>query len=151
DILAAWVDAGMPRGDDKDLPRPIDWPAGWVHGKPDRVFQMPEEFSVPAEGTLPYQYWMINTGFTEDKWVRIAEARPGTASVVHHIVAYILKDGQREPGLPDGTLSVLAAWAPGDVGLVCPPDTALRIPKGAKIRLEMHYTPNGKAVKDRSS
>ena len=25
------------------------------------------------------------------------------------------------------------------------------MPKGAKLRFEMHYTPNGKAVKDRSS
>jgi hypothetical protein len=37
------------------------------------------------------------------------------------------------------------------LGLVCPPDTALRVPKGAKLRLEMHYTPNGTAQKDRSS
>src|SRR5581483_12501386 len=37
------------------------------------------------------------------------------------------------------------------LGLVCPPDTALRIPKGAKLRLEMHYTPNGTATKDRST
>jgi hypothetical protein len=37
------------------------------------------------------------------------------------------------------------------LGLVCPPDTALRIPKGAKLRFELHYTPNGKVVKDRSS
>jgi hypothetical protein len=48
-------------------------------------------------------------------------------------------------------MSVLVGWAPGDLGLVCPPDTALRIPKGARLRLEMHYTPNGTAVKDRSS
>src|SRR5207253_788955 len=34
---------------------------------------------------------------------------------------------------------------------VCPPDTALRLPKGSRLRFEMHYTPNGTAVKDRSS
>jgi hypothetical protein len=46
---------------------------------------------------------------------------------------------------------VLVGWAPGDLGLVCPPDMALRLPKGCKLLFEMHYTPNGKAVKDRSS
>src|SRR6202011_6141437 len=97
------------------------------------------------------KHWLVDPKFTEDKWVRIAEARPGAAGVVHHIVAYILQDGQRQPFSPDGTISILVGWAPGDLGLVCPPDTALRIPKGAKLRFEVHYTPNGKAVKDRSS
>lgn len=149
--LAAWVDAGMPRGDEKDLPAPIAWPQGWALGEPDMVVQMPEAFEVPAEGSLPYQYWVVDTHFTEDRWVQKAEARPGAAGVVHHIVAYVLKEGQRQPFQADGTLSVLVGWAPGDLGLQCPPDTALRIPKGAKLRFELHYTPNGKAVKDRSA
>jgi mono/diheme cytochrome c family protein len=150
DTLAAWVDAGMPRGDDKDLPTPVEWPEGWLHGKPDRVFEMPEEYSVPATGVVPYQNWVVETGFTEDKWVRIAEARPGNRAVVHHVSVFIVKPGEPE-SLPDGSVSIMVSWTPGDLGLVCPPDTALRIPKGAKIRIEMHYTPNGTAAKDRSS
>jgi peroxiredoxin len=151
DTLTAWVDGGVARGDAKDLPKPIDWPRGWIHGKPDLIISMPEEFEVPADGTLPYKNWYIDTKFTEDKWVRIAEARPGTPSVVHHVVVYILREGERGPIGRDGNLSILVGWAPGDLGLVCPPDTALRVPKGARLRFEMHYTPIGKAVKDRSS
>lgn len=151
ETVAAWVEAGMPKGDDKDLPPTPKFADGWVHGQPDLVISMPEEFEVPAQGSLPYQHWEIDPGFKEDKWVRIAEARPGVASVVHHIVAYILAPGQRQPFQPDGTLSVLVGWAPGDLGLVCPPDIAMRIPKGSRIRFELHYTPNGVKVKDRSS
>jgi peroxiredoxin len=151
ETLAAWEDGGMARGDDRDLPKPVEWAQGWVHGKPDLVIPMPEAFEVPADGVLPYKNWIVETNFTEDRWVRVAEARPGTPAVVHHIVAYIMREGQRGPVGPGGTLSILVGWAPGDLGLVCPPDTALRVPKGARLRLEMHYTPNGKAVKDRSS
>jgi peroxiredoxin len=149
--IASWVDGGMPRGDDSDLPKPTDWPKGWLLGKPDMVFSMPEEFEVPADGSLPYQHFVVDTNFTEDRWVQVAEGRPGNPAVVHHIVVYLLKEGQKQPFLQDGTLSVLVGWAPGDLGLVCPPDTALRVPKGAKLRFELHYTPNGKATKDRSS
>ncbi len=149
--LADWVEAGMPRGDLKDLPKPVEFPKGWALGKPDMVIEMPEEFEVPATGTLPYQNFIIDPGFTEDKWISMAEARPGAPGVVHHIVVYILRGNSRSPLGPDGTFSVLVGWAPGDLGLVCPPDTALKVPKGAKLRLEMHYTPNGTAVKDRSS
>jgi peroxiredoxin len=150
DTLAAWVDLGMPRGDDKDLPRAHDWPKGWTLGKPDLVVEMPEEFEVPADGALPYKNWLVDLNFTEDRWVQMAEARPGAASVVHHVVAYIIPPGQTQPYQFDGNLSVLVGWAPGDLGLVCPPDTAMRIAKGSKLRFELHYTPNGKAVKDRS-
>jgi peroxiredoxin len=149
--LASWVDGGMARGDDKDLPRPIAWTNGWAHGKPDLVLSMPEEFQVPADGVVPYKNWIIETNFTEDKWVRIAEGRPGSPEVVHHIVVYIMGAGGRRALRADGNLSILVGWAPGDLGLACPPDTGLRIPKGARLRFEMHYTPNGKAVKDRSS
>jgi mono/diheme cytochrome c family protein/peroxiredoxin len=151
DTLAAWVGAGMPRGDDKDLPKPIAWPKGWVHGRPDMVFTMPEEFEVPADGVLPYQSFVVDTHFTEDRWVRVAEVLPGARGVVHHVVVYILKPGQEQPGGPDGSLSVLAAWAPGDLGVVCPADTALRVPKGSRLAFELHYTPNGTVTKDRSS
>jgi peroxiredoxin len=151
DTLTAWAEGGTPRGDEKDLPKPVDWPKGWVHGKPDLVISMPEEFEVPADGVLNYQNWYIDTNFTEDRWVTIAEARPGTPSVVHHVVVYILQEGQRGPVGRDGNLLILVGWAPGDLGLVCPPDTALRVPKGARLRFEMHYTPNGKVTKDRSS
>lgn len=151
ETLAAWVDGGKPRGDDKDLPKPVTWAKGWVHGQPDQVFTMTEEYEVPATGVLPYQNWIIDTKFTEDKWVTVAEARPGAPEVVHHVVAYILREGTNNPIGPDGNLGILVGWAPGDLGLVCPPDTALRVPKGARLRLEMHYTPNGKKTKDRSS
>ena len=151
ETLAAWVDAGMPKGDEKDLPKPIDWPRGWALGKPDIVFTMPEECEVPAEGTVPYRHFTIETGFKEDRWVTVAEARPGTAAVVHHVVIYILKEGQRRPFSADGNMSVLVGWAPGDLGLICPPDTALRLAKGTKLMFELHYTPNGTKTKDRSS
>lgn len=150
-IIASWVESGKPRGDDKDMPRAIDWPTGWVHGKPDLILQMPEEYEVRADGVLPYQNWIIDPDFKEDRWVKIAEAKPGVPAVVHHIVAYIQKSGSNNPIGADGSLAILVGWAPGDLGLVTPADTALRIPKGSKLRLEMHYTPIGKVVKDRSS
>jgi thiol-disulfide isomerase/thioredoxin len=150
ETLAAWVDGGMAKGDDKDLPKVIDWPEGWTHGKPDLVISMPEEFEVPADGSLPYKQYTIDPKFTEDKWVRIAEGLPGSPSVVHHLVVYILKPGQQQPFSPDGNIQILVGWAPGDLGTVCPPESALRIPKGSTLRFEMHYTPNGTKTKDRS-
>jgi hypothetical protein len=93
--LVAWVDAGAPAGDSKDAPKPVDWVEGWRIGKPDVVISMPLEYHVPASGTIDYQYIVIPTGFTEDKYVQLAEARPGDTKLVHHIIAFV-----REPGNP---------------------------------------------------
>ena len=95
DTLVSWVDNGAKAGDPKDAPKPIDWVEGWRIGKPDMVLSMPVAFNVPASGTIDYQYIIIPTGFTEDKYVQMAEARPGDRSAVHHIIAFI-----REPGNP---------------------------------------------------
>jgi peroxiredoxin len=153
ETLASWVDAGTPRGDDKDLPKPIAWVKGWNMGKPDLVLQMPKEYEVPATGSLPYQHFTIDPGFQEEMWVEKAEARPGpgAAGAVHHIVVYILKPGSDQQFDKEGNMNILVGWAPGDLALSCPPDTGLRIPKGSKLMFELHYTPNGTAVKDRSS
>ncbi|HTS46601.1 MAG TPA: hypothetical protein VMH05_01590 [Bryobacteraceae bacterium] len=95
DTLVNWVDAGAPAGEIADAPKPIDWVEGWRIGKPDVVLSMTKPFSVPASGTIDYQYIVVPTGFTEDKYVQMAEARPGNPALVHHILTFI-----REPGNP---------------------------------------------------
>ena len=95
DTLVAWADTGAQAGNPKDAPKPTEWVEGWRIGKPDMVLSMPVAFNVPASGTIDYQYIIVPTGFTEDKFVQMAEARPGDRTAVHHIIAFI-----REPGNP---------------------------------------------------
>ncbi len=76
---------------------------------------------------------------------------PSAPAVVHHLVVYVLKPGEKEPWSANGNIAILAGWAPGDLGTVCPPDTAMRLPAGCKLQFEMHYTPNGTKMKDRSA
>jgi len=95
DTLVAWADGGAKEGDPKDAPKAIAFVEGWRIGKPDMILEMPAAFEVPASGTIDYQYVVIPSGLTEDKYVQMAEARPGNNALVHHIIAFI-----REPGSP---------------------------------------------------
>ncbi len=61
------VDQGTPEGDPAKLPPPATWPVGWTIGKPNAVFEMPEPYTVKADGALPYQHFRVATGFTEDR------------------------------------------------------------------------------------
>lgn len=75
------------------MPRPVNFLEGWDIPKPDVTFQLPKEFPVPESGMVEYQYAIVPTGFTEDKWVQAVEVQPTERSVVHRIIAYV-----REPG-----------------------------------------------------
>ncbi len=151
--LLAWIDQGCPRGDDRDLPPPVKFNDSWQIGKPDMVLTMPEEFDVPAQMPkkgIPYKHFFIDTNFKEDRWVVRAEARPGSPEVVHHMLVFILPPGK--PFFKDNPNNlVLCGTAPGDMPMVLRPGMAKRIPAGSRLVLQMHYTPNGQARKDRSS
>jgi hypothetical protein len=68
--------------------------------------------------------------------------------VVHHILVFIMPKG--EGFRPDGPGTVLCGMAPGEMPLVLPPGQAKKVPAGARLLFQMHYTPNGKAQTDQS-
>src|SRR6266404_2455272 len=86
--LAAWAENGAPEGNAKDKPAPVRFPDGW-NIVPNKIFEMRRAVSVPAQGVVDYTYIVIPTGFTEDTWVSAAEVRPGSRSVVHHVIAFV--------------------------------------------------------------
>jgi peroxiredoxin len=155
DNLLAWVEQGCPKGDPADMPKPKEFADGWRIGKPDVVFTMDKEFTVPSKvdtKSIRYQNFKVETNFTEDRWVQAAECRPGNRAVVHHIIVYAFDEktfAERKKD-PIGT-GFLAAYAPGDMPLICPDGAAKRVPKGATLVFQMHYTPTGTEEKDRSS
>lgn len=91
ELISKWVAAGAPEGDPKDLPEPKQYAGEWMMpGGPDKVLYMTEEpVDVPAEGTVEYRYYVVDTGFTEDKWVKVAECKPDNRAVVHHMIVFM--------------------------------------------------------------
>jgi len=196
--IAAWVDQGAVEGNPKDLPPAPKFSEGWSIGKPDVVISMQDEHTLDASGPDEYQYFDIPTNFTEDKYVQMAEARPGNRKIVHHIIAFVVpagspnlskmskemrdkavemslnstpfyRDGflirmrENQPVYNDGSEvpanlrpfndvdDFLTAYAPGSNYGIWKPGTAKRIPAGAILRFQVHYSKvAGKVEKDRS-
>jgi hypothetical protein len=86
--ILRWIATGAPLGDPARMPPAPSFPTGWEIGTPDAVIAMPEEFHVPARGTVEYMYFQVPTNFTEDKWVEAIEIMPGARDVVHHVLVY---------------------------------------------------------------
>jgi hypothetical protein len=176
-IITQWASSGAPKGDPQDLPPLPSYAEGWTLGKPDAIFEMAEPYKLPADGTIQYEYFYIPTNFTEPKWVKSIEIRPGNREVVHHVLVYYraAPDLQRTPvfrqpdpsvartpaekspgvsvnparqGLPPRRL--LATYAPGTASQSAPAGTAFRLEPGGIIELQMHYTTRGEATTDRT-
>lgn len=184
--IVAWVDGGAVEGEARDLPAAPAFTTGWGIGEPDIVLTIPEEHVYKA-GADEYQYFDVPTNFTEDKYIRMAEARPGNRKIVHHIIAFIVPPGgptmakltteQRfkamesalknspfyrdgflmrlksdQPVIDDGCApgnerrsgggedSILAGYAPGRNVDIWEPGTAKKVPAGATIRFQIHYS-----------
>jgi hypothetical protein len=175
--LTAWAAGGAINGDPGDLPAQPTFHDGWALGKPDVVLEMQEDYRVPAKGTVQYEWLYIPTNFTESKWVKSFEIRPGNRSVVHHVLIYhrAKPDGKTppiaranrtdqsnpppdEPGVsshPRRNLAgmpprLIATYAPGTNPQVAPAGTAFRLEPGGVLELQMHYTANGQPATDRT-
>jgi hypothetical protein len=75
--IAAWVDAGAPRGNPADMPPPRQYAstAGWTIGKPDLIVSSPAKTveAVAADwfGALD----PVPTGLTEDRYIKAVEIK----------------------------------------------------------------------------
>ncbi len=145
--LVAWVDAGAAAGRPADAPEPRGLVSGWRIAKPDVVFELPEPVSIPASGLLDYQYYSAPTGFTEDRWVEMAEVRPSARSVVHHAIVTVRAP---EEGGWYRSGRYLAGYAPGMSPQIWKPGQARLVPAGSHLVFQMHYTANGKPAVDRT-
>ncbi len=155
ETIVAWVAAGSPKGEDKDLPPVPKFVEGWALGQPDAVISMPQEVSIPAAGEMSYMYISAPTNFKEDKWIQAAEIRPGNRKVVHHMIVSArdpVGDSEFGGGWPEGRGrgSMITGYSPGEQPKILPPGMAKLVKAGSILTFQAHYTPNGVATKDRS-
>jgi hypothetical protein len=165
DTIVSWVDGGAPEGDAADTPPPRHFVEGWNIGQPDLVLQMPSAFHVPATGTVEYQYVIIPTHLTEDKWVLASEVRPTNRAVMHHVITSIREPGSKwMANQPAGAVFVppkgsrfgaleggLSGYVPGQaLPPAGSPRRATLLKAGSDIVLQLHYTPNGTPTDDQT-
>jgi len=152
-MFLGWIDAGMPLGAEADLPTPIEYSTDWHIGTPDAVFEIPEEVTIDPTGVVPYKHYMIETDFKEDVYISAMEVKPGNPKVVHHIIMFV-QDPKAEGGAKEQFLGIgggmLDVYAPGSPPGALPEGLVRKIPAGAKLVWQVHYTPTGRTETDRS-
>jgi hypothetical protein len=168
--IAAWVDAGAPLGDPKDLPPPKVWPddGGWqlakVYGQPELVLKS-EAYTMPAHGQDVWFKPLTEVPLTETRWVRAVEMRPGTVAgrkIMHHVLARLIQQepgGPTNPGAPPVSDDAAAAggmagagllmeWAVGKNYDIYRPNTGKLLLPGSRIWWELHLHAVGEPIRD---
>ena len=149
--LVHWVEAGAPRGEGPDpLAEAVAPAPEWALGAPDLVVDIPA-FDVAASGVVDYQFLVVRNPLDRDVWIRAMDISPGVTEVVHHVlVGTTDADGPLEYSGESLMNNYLGGYAPGVGPQTMPEGTGVYLPQGSGFIFQMHYTPYGKAVTDRS-
>jgi hypothetical protein len=160
--ITKWVDGGAVRGNPADMPPPRQFEDNdiWHIGKPDLVVKSVLH-RIPAAGSDWWGNYVVDTGLTEDRYLKAVETKPGRGAktVVHHAVTYLIQDegetaligrgaGQQSGGGEQG--GFLNEYAVGKNGDIFPEGTGRLVKAGAKIRFNMHYHSLGEEKVDQT-
>lgn len=170
-VFADWAKAGAPEGDPRDRPPAPTFSDGWPLGPPDLVVKMTEAVAVPAEGRDQIRVVPLDLKLTSDKVLSAVDFRPGNRSVVHHALVVVdnfglMRDGggrKQAAGRLDPTglvdlfrprsgppFALIGAWVPGSTPQFMTDGYGIPLAKDARVVLQMHYHPVGKAATDQS-
>src|SRR5437879_5625578 len=133
--IVKWVDSGAPKGDPADMPPPrkFDDSAQW-HIRPDLILQLPKDQIVPAQAADRWVDVLVDTGLTEDRYIKGVEIKPtkGFRSLHHASTSMKHEDD------PDGGDNVqgvfLNEYALGKNADVFPDGAGRLIKAGTKIK-----------------
>ena len=157
DAIVRWVDAGAPQGDMKDMPAPRVFPdesiwnfAERFGGPPDLIVKSPK-YTVPSKALDAWYKPVVESGLTEERWVRAIEIRPATVPgrrVTHHALARLQQDEPEAAGDGGGAGGLFMEWAVGKQGEIMRPNSGKLMKPGAKIVFEVHYHAVGEEITD---
>ena len=137
--LVAWVDNGAPKGDLKDMPAPrkFDDSDRW-HIRPDLVVQLPKDEIVPARGADRWIDVLVDSGLTEDRYIKGIEIKPVKGfRAVHHATTSMKHDDDPDSG--DNVQGVfLNEYALGKNADVFPDGAGRLIKAGTKFNFNLH-------------
>ncbi len=158
--VTKWVDSGAPKGNLKDMPESRTWKNEWAHGEPDLVVKVQQPYTLKASTKDQYVFFFFDYVFPEDIWIKGVATRPGNPRAVHHANTHVVPPGVKAP--PEGFVAgdfdptargtiMLSGWAPGVDSVILPEGTAVRIPKGMRLGIQVHYAPSDQERVDQSS
>jgi hypothetical protein len=153
--IVQWASNGAPEGAPADLPALAKFPDTWSTGPPNMIVRPSEPYQIPDGSADVYRCFPIVLDAQTDLNVRGYEVLPSNRAIVHHVLLFTdefnqsagLDDAEAGPGYTcfggPGFLigaGLLGGWVPGSSSDMFPLGTGVRIPKGTRIVMQVHYS-----------
>jgi hypothetical protein len=166
-MIAAWADAGAPRGNPADMPPPIKWADAnaWTIGTPDLIVRMPA-IAMPAIGADYHdEVGPVPTGLTEDRFIKAVEVkevrlldadakaqldekvRSGSGYgrfTIHHLGIHT---GEQYYESEEGRAQFRLTHEIGQNATIYPNDVGVVLPAGSELRFTTHLFAAGVPLK----
>ena len=147
----AWLDGGMPRGDDAD--RPVRSTGPEVAADPDGHdgalrMALPEQ-TVPAGEDLVVRRVIVDAGPAAGQKVARVQIRPGNPRVLRGASVFITSAATLSSS--DAPRMLIGAWVPWQHAIVPPPSYAFTLPTRASFVVDLYYRGSDAVQVDRTA
>ncbi len=155
-VFRAWADEGFAMGSPADFAAlaPLESPTSAA--PPDLVLRPAEAYTPSTEAAGDYRCFLLPEEFTADTFVVGSHVVPDRLEVAHHALIYLIQPSvvgavqalDAEDATPGyscfggpggGALVPVGGWAPGGVPVVRDEGSAIVVPAGSRLVLQMHY------------
>jgi hypothetical protein len=157
--ISRWIDAHTPEGDLADMPPARHFADGWLNGQPNLVLAIPKPVQIPASGNDLHPSFVFEHDFDQDTWVSGFEIRPDVRKIVHHANLNVVipepgktvdwntlqEKGERKEDR-NFTIKSIHVGVPGRYAFQTAKGVAVLLPKGSRLRIDLHYVAYGQPV-----
>jgi hypothetical protein len=146
--ILTWVDGGVPKGDDADLPAAVGVPEARL---PNGLTLPVPAQAIPGAGADVVRRVSIPSGLTADRWVRQVRIVPGDRRLLRAAFASLAPQRQRSNAANPAAGIWVGAWTPWQPAIAPPEDSAFLMRAGSRVAVELHYRGLDAPAVDRSS
>jgi hypothetical protein len=145
--IISWINSGALSGDTTQAPNAPAYSKYKLNGTPSLTLKIPT-YTSNATSTDKYNCFVLNTGLSQDMYLRAFEIVPGNPAIVHHVVVTIDTTASSTSDLSGGCYTQpgqfsIGGYAPGSNPTIFPSGTALklgmRIKAGSQVVMQIHY------------
>lgn len=131
-LILSWADGGAPSGvllvDEDKQPVYVPSLTSWEQGEPDEVLKVAENVTIAAETPFKVERFEIATGLKKAQWLRALQLKPADRRVIRYAAIYEARSGRW-----------LGTWSPGNQVSAMPEGSAVQLPAGGKLTVEIGY------------
>lgn len=148
ETIVRWVNQGVVRGDQGDLPEPRVWSnTKWPLGAPDLEIVLPAH-TISSSGTDDYVYLYSDYVFPEDMWLSGVAFHAEYLDTVHHAHIFMWPEDMVPPEgkMPEEHFKILDfpavyTWFPGLTVDLLPEGQAIAVSRGDRFGVMAHFAP----------